>query len=91
MTVWTDSRFSAAFAPSSRYSDSGVVTRMSPGSRAWARRSACGVSPVRMCTTGSRAASPRRAAVRVMPVSGARRLRSMSVASAFSGEMYSTE
>ena len=51
-----------------RYSDSGVVIRMSGGLRRIAWRSRCGVSPVRRATLSS---AP-------MPRSGARRLRSMS-------------
>ena len=61
-----------------RYSDSGVVIRMSGGLRAIAARSRWGVSPVRMPTLTSSAPIPR---------SGVRRLRSMSYASAFSGLM----
>ena len=51
-----------------RYSDSGVVMRMSGGAFSMAWRSFCGVSPVRTATLSS-AFTPR---------SGARRLRSMS-------------
>ena len=51
-----------------RYSDSGVVIRMSGGWRSIAWRSRCGVSPVRTATFRS---AP-------IPRSGARRLRSMS-------------
>ena len=51
-----------------RYSDSGVVIRMSGGSRSIACRSRCGVSPVRTATFRS---AP-------IPRSGTRRLRSMS-------------
>ena len=53
---------------SMRYSDSGVVMRMSGGVRSMAARSRCGVSPVRTATVTS---AP-------MPRSGARRLRSTS-------------
>ena len=52
-----------------RYSDSGVVTRMSGGWRTIAARSFWGVSPVRIATVMSSAPIPR---------IGARRLRSMS-------------
>ncbi len=51
-----------------RYSDSGVVIRMSGGLRSIACRSFCGVSPVRRPTATS---AP-------IPASGARRLRSTS-------------
>src|SRR3954467_11779390 len=63
-----------------RYSDSGVVIRMSGGVRSIAARSFCGVSPVRIATLMS---PP-------MPRRGARRLRSMSYESAFSGETYTS-
>ena len=63
-----------------RYSDSGVVIRMSGGSRSIAWRSRWGVSPVRTATLSS---AP-------IPRSGARRLRSMSYESAFSGETYTS-
>ena len=58
----------ARAAVSIRYSDSGVVMRMSGGLRRIAARSRCGVSPVRTPTVRS---AP-------IPRSGARRLRSMS-------------
>ena len=76
---------------STRYSDSGVVMRMSGGFVANARRSFGGVSPVRMPTrdVGQLAARAGSAACR-MPTSGERRLRSTSVASALSGETYRT-
>ena len=61
-----------------RYSDSGVVIRMSGGSRNIACRSRCGVSPVRTATFSPAS----------IPLSGARRLRSMSYESALSGETY---
>jgi hypothetical protein len=54
--------------------------------RASVRRSAAGVSPDRMPTLTSGNREPSRSAVCRMPVSGARRLRSTSTASAFSGE-----
>ena len=59
-----------------RYSDSGVVMSTSGGLRSIAWRSRCGVSPVRIATEMS---PP-------MPLSGARRLRSMSYDSAFKGD-----
>ena len=59
---------SCARPVSIRYSDSGVVIRMSGGSRSIAWRSFCGVSPVRTATVIS---AP-------IPRSGTRRLRSMS-------------
>ena len=90
MTVSMDRSASRTLAVSRRYSDSGVVIRMSDGSR-WNRaRSADGVSPVRTDTVGIRNASPRLAARFAMPASGVRRLRSISTASAFSGDTYST-
>ena len=56
---------------------SGVVIRMSGGFCRWRRRLACGVSPVRVSTVTGK------------PISeiGASRLRAMSTASAFSGDM----
>jgi hypothetical protein len=48
------------------------------------------VSPVRMATIGSCAASPRCFAELAMPTRGARRLRSTSAAKAFIGEIYRT-
>jgi len=75
-TAWISSTITASTSPkisrtwlvSIRYSDSGVVMRMSGGWRRIAARSACGVSPVRSAT---RSCEP-------IPRSGARRLRSMS-------------
>ena len=62
MTVSTERSASRAFEVSRRYSDSGVVIRMSAGSR-WKRaRSLAGVSPVRTATAGTWNASPRDAA-----------------------------
>ena len=90
ITVWMSRRTSRALDVSSRYSDSGVVIRMSAGRR-WKRaRSAAGVSPVRMATSGTWWGRPSSRARRLMPASGARRFRSTSTARAFSGEMYST-
>ena len=82
----TFSNVSRACEPSSRYSDSGVVTRMSPGSRACCRRSCIDVSPVRTSTRGATTGCPASSAVRAIPRSGARRLRSTSYTSALSGE-----
>ena len=75
-TAWISSTITASTAPRIsrapeliiRYSDSGVVIRMSGGSRRILRRSDCGVSPVRNATeTGA-----------PIPCRGALRLRSMS-------------
>ena len=82
ITVSTVRSTSRAAEVSIRYSDSGVVIRMSGGSRRMAARSRCEVSPLRSATVGRRG--------NVIPASGARRLRSMSWLSAFSGETYST-
>ena len=68
MIASTPVRISRAPLESMRYSDSGVVMRMSGGWRRIAARSRCGVSPVRTPTLRS---AP-------IPRSGARRLRSMS-------------
>ena len=80
----------AAPEVSIRNSDSGVVIRMSGGRVAIARRSAAGVSPERIPTLTSGSGSPSRTDSCRMPVSGLRRLRSTSTASAFSGDTYST-
>ena len=69
-----------------RKSDSGVVIRMSGGVVESRRRSAALVSPERRPTVTSGTVAPSRSAVWRMPVSGARRLRSTSTASALSGE-----
>ena len=68
MTDSTPRSISRACEVSIRYSDSGVVMRMSGGVRRIAARSRCGVSPVRIATVRS---AP-------IPFSGARRLRSTS-------------
>ena len=87
ITVSTEVSVSRALEVSSRYSDSGVVIRMSGGARAMRARSSAGVSPVRTATVRqAEAARPRSPRPRAMPASGARRLRSMSTASALSGE-----
>jgi hypothetical protein len=70
-----------------RYSDSGVVTRMSGGWRVMSRRTSCGVSPVRDAISICGAGWPARCAARAMPASGAFRLRSTSYVRALSGEM----
>ena len=75
-TAWISSRIthsvpvkiSRTWEVNIKYSDSGVVMRMSGGWRCMSRRSDCGVSPVRTDTFTS---AP-------MPRSGARRLRSTS-------------
>ncbi len=87
MTVSTLTRLSRAELVSIRNSDSGVVMRMSGGSRCSRRRSALEVSPERTPTWIGGASTPSRRAVWVMPTSGERRLRSTSTPSAFSGEM----
>ncbi len=68
ITASTPVSISRAWLVRIRYSDSGVVMRMSGGWRRIAMRSFCGVSPVRIATEMSRS----------IPRSGARRLRSMS-------------
>ena len=72
---------------SSRNSDSGVVIRMSGGFADSLRRSSAAVSPVRTPTRMSGSARPSRCAACPIPVSGERRFRSISTASALSGEM----
>ena len=86
ITVSTPARIARAREVRRRKSDSGVVIRMSGGRRSIDARSLCGVSPVRIATSGRWTVSPRRAATRAMPWSGARRLRSTSTARALSGE-----
>ena len=86
MTVSTPRSVSRACEVSSRNSDSGVVIRMSGGCVASLRRSSAAVSPVRTATVMSGSGSPSRCAACRIPVSGDRRLRSMSTASAFSGD-----
>ncbi len=81
ITASTPVSISRACEVSIRYSDSGVVIRMSGGVRSICARSRCGVSPVRIATVGVRESSPP-----AMPRSGARRLRSTSCDSAFRGE-----
>ena len=90
MIVSTSLRVSRALDVSIRKRDSGVVMRMSGGWLSSERRSAAVVSPDRTPTVMSGAGRSRRLAVCVMPISGARRLRSTSTPRALSGEMYST-
>ena len=86
ITVCTPRSDSRAAEVRIRNSDSGVVTSTSGGVRANSRRSSAGVSPVRMPTVMSGTGSPSRLAACRMPVSGERRLRCTSTASALSGE-----
>ena len=86
ITVCTAASVSRAADVSIRNSDSGVVIRTSGGLAISSRRRAGGVSPERTPTLMSGAGSPRRSAMRVIPVSGVRRLRSTSTASALSGD-----
>jgi hypothetical protein len=87
ITVSTVARRSRAFEVSRRNSDSGVVIRMSAGSRRNFARSSAGVSPVRIAIAGIVTSTPCARATFAIPASGARRLRSTSTASALSGEM----
>ena len=87
ITVSTVFRMPAALEVSMRYSDSGVVIKMSGGFRSWRLRSACGVSPERTPTEMSGMSRPMRWATRAIPPSGARKLFSTSTPSAFKGEM----
>jgi hypothetical protein len=82
MTVSTERRISRACEVNMRYSDSGVVIRMSGGVRSIWARSLAGVSPVRMPTEGTCRKPPCAA----IPSSGARRFRSTSTARALRGE-----
>ena len=90
MIVSTSLRVSRALDVSIRKSDSGVVMRISGGWLSSERRSDAVVSPDRTPTVMSGAGRSRRLAVCVMPISGARRLRSTSTPRALSGDMYST-
>ena len=90
ITVSTARRLSRAFDVSSRNSDSGVVIRMSDGARWNFARSEAGVSPVRTAIAGAWNGRSWPPATFEMPASGARRLRSTSTASAFSGDTYKT-
>ena len=71
---------------SSRYSDSGVVTRMWGGVRSIAARSAAVVSPVRTAAVIRGAASPAVSARRWTPARGSARFLWMSVLRALSGD-----
>ncbi len=73
-----------------RYSDSGVVIRISGGFLSMAVRSAAAVSPVLTATRIAGALSPSRPATAAISRSGASRFCWMSVASAFSGDTYTT-
>ena len=86
ITVCTPASAPRAREVSIRYRDSGVVMRISGGSCTRRRRSAAGVSPERTPTRMSGTSCPVRRAVCVMPISGARRLRSTSTPRALSGE-----
>ena len=90
MTTSTVRRMSRAFDVSMRYSDSGVVMRMSGGLRRSARRSSGVVSPVRMPVRTGGAPPPCAASLSATPASGSCRLRSTSAPSALSGDTYST-
>ena len=90
ITVCTLRSVSRAREVSIRYSDSGVVIRMSGGLPASLRRSSAAVSPVLTPTLMSGSGRPSRRAACPMPVSGERRFRCTSTASAFSGDTYST-
>ena len=90
ITVCTPARVSRAAEVSIKNNDSGVVIRMSGGRVMSSRRCAGGVSPERTPTLICGTGRPSRSAMRVMPVSGVRRLRSTSTARALSGETYST-
>ncbi len=81
MTVSTARRASRLADVRSRYSDSGVVIRMSAGSRLKRARSDAGVSPVRTEMAGITCGTPSRAATLVMPATGARRLRTSAPSS----------
>ena len=78
ITVSAEASMSLAADVRIRYSDSGVVMRMSGGCRRIAVRSFWGVSPLRTATVIGRGSS--------IPASGARRFFSMSWLSALSGE-----
>jgi hypothetical protein len=73
-------------AVSSRYSDSGVVTRICGGVRSIAARSDAVVSPVRVAAVIRGASSPSASASCRMPRRGSARFLWMSALNAFSGE-----
>ncbi len=87
ITVSIPRKPSLARDVSSRNSDSGVVIRMSGGLLASWRRSSAAVSPVRTPTRICGSGRPVRRIAWPTPASGERRFRSMSTASALSGEM----
>ena len=96
--AWISSTITVSTAPknhrarevSSRYSDSGVVIRMSGGWRNMRARSLRAVSPVRISMRGTVTDTPVAAAASQIPATGARRFRSTSTARALSGETYTT-
>ena len=75
-----------AFDVRIRYSDSGVVTRISGGWETIARRSCGVVSPLRAATRMSGGRSPLASHSAAMPLKGACRFFATSTASAFSGD-----
>jgi hypothetical protein len=96
MTAWISSTMTVRTVRSilrlrsdvtSRYSDSGVVTRMCGGVRSIAARSACVVSPVRTAAVIRGARSPASSASRSMFARGSARFLWMSALSAFSGDI----
>ncbi len=90
ITVSTDARIERAFEVSIKYSDSGVVTRISGGWETMARRSFAVVSPLRVATLTCGACAPNRSYSSRIPASGVSRFLATSTPSAFSGEIYST-
>jgi len=70
----------------SRYSDSGVVTRMWGGERSMAARSACGVSPLLTAALIPTGGDPISSAMRRISRRGSARFLWMSAESALSGE-----
>lgn len=86
MTVCTPRRVSPARLVSIRYSDSGVVIRMSGGSETSLRRSLDVVSPERTPTVTA-GAGIAQASRGLADADQGRRLRSTSTPSAFSGRM----
>ncbi len=95
MMVSTSANAARACEVNNKYSDSGVVIHTSGGFLACLVRSLWGVSPVRTATrigaiSPVPTCAPARCAICCSPTSGLRRLRSISKASAFNGETYST-
>ena len=72
------------------YSDSGVVTRICGGRRRINARLDWGVSPVRTAVRTATSGYPAMTSCSRMPVSGASRLRAISLLSALSGDTYTT-